>query len=534
MNCATCGGSLVAGARFCSQCGAAISAVAASEKDQLRSALETALGTHYQIIRELGRGGMGAVYLAHEKGLDRDVAIKVLPPDRAESEFYRDRFRLEARAAARLNHANIVPLHTFGEHDGMLYYVMGYVDGESLADRLERDGHVDETEARRILTALGGALHYAHGRGVLHRDVKPHNILIEQGSNRALLTDFGISKVISDSTQTVTGMVLGTPDYMSPEQASGSPDIDGRSDLYSLGLVGYAMLSGRLPFQGRTPGESIAKRLVEDAPRLNARDSNISAELIDTIMKSLARDPRERWSDCEAFGRALSQEDFDDRGQFDSVGLLAMVLAYAGVVAFMIWQRSTAPRIAIELIGKITPLVGALVVVLAIGAAVSLKRQGYGALQICQTIFKEPESWSGWYPPALRRRGNIWDRLPGDVKMLRAWLSATIVIVGIAIGPLAFSALTGASTPNKPVNVAVASAIIFMLGTFLFLAWFIPWRLLRKGVSAREAGGMAYLVPPSKKAFWSRPSVAPFLNSASRSQLIAAEAETKTVTRQGH
>lgn len=533
MTCATCGGSLVAGARFCSQCGAAVHADHSAQTDRLRALLDAALGTHYEIIRELGRGGMGAVFLAHEKGLDRDVAIKVLPPDRAESEFYRDRFRLEARAAARLNHANIVPLHTFGEHDGMLYYVMGYVEGESLADRLERDGHVDETETRRILTALGGALHYAHGRGVLHRDVKPHNILIEKGSNRPLLTDFGISKVVSDATQTVTGMILGTPDYMSPEQASGNPDIDGRSDLYSLGLVGYAMLSGRLPFQGRTPGESIARRLVEDAPRFTPRESNVSAELVDTIMKSLARDPRDRWSDCEAFGRALSQEDFDDRGQFDSVGLLATALGYAGVVSFMIWQRSTAPPVAIELIGKITPLIGALVVVLAIGAAVSLRRQGYGALQICQTIFKEPESWSGWYPAALRRRGNIWDRLPGDVKILRAWLSATIIVVGIAIGPLALAALTGASTPNKAVNVFVASAIIVMLGTFLFLAWFVPWRLLRKGVSAREAGAMAYLVSASKKAFWSRPSVAPFLNSASRSQLIAAEAETKTITRQG-
>ena len=125
MGCSTCGGSLAAGARFCSQCGTPVPVTAAPEVDPLRKLLETALGTHYEIRRELGRGGMGTVFLAHEKGLDREVAIKVLPPDRADSEFYRERFRLEARAAARLSHANIVPLHTFGEHDGMLYYVMG-------------------------------------------------------------------------------------------------------------------------------------------------------------------------------------------------------------------------------------------------------------------------------------------------------------------------------------------------------------------------------------------------------------------------
>ena len=212
--------------------------------DELRDALERAIGFQYDIIGLLGRGGMGAVYHAHEKALDRPVAIKVLPPDAVGGDA-RERFLREARTAARLTHPNIVPLFTFGETQGLVYYVMGYVDGESLEQRLRR-GALDAETARTLLAQLAGALHYAHEQGIVHRDVKPDNVLIERDTGVAKLTDFGIAKrSAGGETLTGTGLLMGTPKYMSPEQASGDRDLDARSDIYALGLMGYAMLTGR-------------------------------------------------------------------------------------------------------------------------------------------------------------------------------------------------------------------------------------------------------------------------------------------------
>lgn len=199
---------------------------------------------------------MGAVYLATEAALEREVAIKVLPPDRGATQESRDRFRREARTAAKLSHPNIVPLYTFGDVEGTLYFVMGYVKGESLAARLKREGRLLIEDARRILIEIAEALDYAHKRGVIHRDIKPDNVLIEEGTGRALLTDFGVAKALgAGQTMTEVGSVLGTPQYMSPEQAQGKADIDHRSDIYSFGVMGYAMLAGRLPFEGPTPGD---------------------------------------------------------------------------------------------------------------------------------------------------------------------------------------------------------------------------------------------------------------------------------------
>src|SRR6187401_1017007 len=178
MQCQECGAALTADARFCSSCGARIQ-TARDASDPLRDALEEAIGFQYRIERLLGRGGMGAVYLAHELALDRDVAIKVLPPEQAGAPQLRDRFRREARTAARLTHPNIVPLHTFGEVNGLVYFVMGYVAGESLASRLSRTGPLPSDEARALFTEIADALAYAHRNGVVHRDIKPDNILID-------------------------------------------------------------------------------------------------------------------------------------------------------------------------------------------------------------------------------------------------------------------------------------------------------------------------------------------------------------------
>ena len=221
--------------------------------DPLRDALIVAVGDDYEIVRLIGRGGMGAVYLARDRALERLVAIKVLPPGTATDSGVLERFRREAKTVASLQHVGIVPLYSFGERRGLCWFVMGYVRGESLASRLERERMLDVDTARTLLAQIAEALDYAHRQGVVHRDIKPDNILLDDTSGRAMLTDFGIARADTLSTGTgltQVGAVMGTPHYMSPEQATAEPGIDGRSDLYSTGVVGYQMLSGRLPFEG--------------------------------------------------------------------------------------------------------------------------------------------------------------------------------------------------------------------------------------------------------------------------------------------
>jgi eukaryotic-like serine/threonine-protein kinase len=200
--------------------------------------LADSLAGQYDIERELGRGGMGVVYLAHDVKLDREVAIKVLPPLLAGTAEVRERFLREARTAARLSHPNIVAIHRADEIDSRVFFVMGYIAGESLADRLRRTGPLEARDAVPIIRDVALALAYAHERGIVHRDIKPENILLEASSGRAMVTDFGIARVAEAAPLTMTGQVLGSVHYMSPEQVSGDK-LDGRSDLYSLGVVAF-------------------------------------------------------------------------------------------------------------------------------------------------------------------------------------------------------------------------------------------------------------------------------------------------------
>ncbi|MEX2152063.1 MAG: serine/threonine-protein kinase, partial [Gemmatimonadaceae bacterium] len=274
----------------------------ASENDSaLRTFLENALGQQYDILRPLGRGGMGAVYLARERSLERFVAIKVLSPDLAAAPESRERFRREARIAAQLSHPSILPLYTFGEVGGIWYFVMGYVRGESLAERLRLEGRLPWADALRILTDLADALECAHKRGVVHRDIKPANILLDDETGHTILADFGISKTsgLGDSL-TATGVVVGTPDYMSPEQALGSPDVDERSDIYSLGAVAYKMLAGREPFAGINTAALMFRRLADDPMPLQAVAPAVPDAVATVVMKCLARDRDVRWPDARS------------------------------------------------------------------------------------------------------------------------------------------------------------------------------------------------------------------------------------------
>jgi serine/threonine-protein kinase len=266
------------------------------------------LGGQFQVVREIGRGGMGVVFLARDIALHRLVAIKVLRAKLTGNGEHRERFRREARMTARLSHPNIVPVHSFGEIGDLVYIVMKYVHGESLAERLRRDGMLPPAEAQRILRDLALALDSAHRDGVIHRDLKAENILIERGTGRAMLTDFGVALLRSlDPVRADAAHAFGTPHYMSPEQAAGELDLDGRSDLYSLGVLAYYMTSGSLPFLGQTFEMLAARHIGEPAAPLATVVPSVPAPLASAVDRCLSKQRDARWHSGRELAEALSR-----------------------------------------------------------------------------------------------------------------------------------------------------------------------------------------------------------------------------------
>jgi serine/threonine-protein kinase len=266
-----------------------------------------ALADRYRIERELGRGGMATVYLAHDVRHDRAVALKVLNQQLA-ALLGAERFLQEIRVTARLRHPNILPLFDSGEAAGQLFYVMPLVEGESLRARMSREPRLSTDEAIRITREVAEALEYAHTQGIVHRDVKPENLLLEAG--HTMVADFGIARAAisnEESRLTRSGFSLGTPAYMSPEQVSGELDLDGRSDLYSLACVLFEMLTGEPPFTGATPDSVLVQRFMRPAPRLSTKRSDVPAGLDHAIARALARDPKDRFESIAEFGAALTE-----------------------------------------------------------------------------------------------------------------------------------------------------------------------------------------------------------------------------------
>lgn len=251
---------------------------------------------------------MGVVYRARDERLQRRVAIKVLPPELAFQQDIRERFTREAQTAAKLSHPHIVPIHSVGEGNGLVYFVMGYVDGESVAGRIRRRGKLPVEETRRIMAESADALSAAHGFSIIHRDIKPDNILLEGSRGRVMVTDFGIAKALSGgsgATLTGAGVAIGTPAFMSPEQAAGEREIDGRSDLYSLGIVTYQMLTGELPFNAPTVAGILMKQITEPAPDVRARRPDVPEDLALAVARCLEKDPENRWPTADALRRSL-------------------------------------------------------------------------------------------------------------------------------------------------------------------------------------------------------------------------------------
>ncbi|HVP14223.1 MAG TPA: serine/threonine-protein kinase, partial [Terriglobales bacterium] len=269
--------------------------------------LQSVLTGRYRIERELGRGGMATVFLAEDLKHARRVAIKVLDPELAAA-VGPDRFLREIATVARLTHPHILPLHDSGVADGLLFYVMPYVEGESLRDRLAREKQLPVDDALRVAREVADALSYAHSCGVVHRDIKPENILLESG--HAVVADFGVARAAAAAGErlTETGIAVGTPAYMSPEQATGGRDLDGRSDLYSLGCVLYEMLTGVPPFAGTTI-ESLTHQHLNVTPRpVTELRPAVPAAVASALQRALAKAPADRFNPVAQFGEALGQQ----------------------------------------------------------------------------------------------------------------------------------------------------------------------------------------------------------------------------------
>ena len=267
-------------------------------------ALQAALAGEYSLDREIGRGGMGIVYLAREVRLARPVAIKILPRALAERPELRESFLRESRTVAALNHPNIVPVYAAGERDGFVYIAMAYVEGITLGERIRTRGPLLPGQAARVLREVAWALAYAHGAGIVHRDVSAENILLERGSERAIVTDFGIASAMDAAALDETGHVMGNAHYISPEQASGEP-VDARSDLYSLGVVGYYALTGRLPFDAETSAEVVTLHLATVPEAITSVAGSVPPRLAAAVERCLHKAPARRYASAESFAEAI-------------------------------------------------------------------------------------------------------------------------------------------------------------------------------------------------------------------------------------
>src|SRR5437867_236088 len=341
-------------------------------------ALQELLAGPYSIERGLGRGGMGIVLLARDVALDRPVAIKLLPPHLATRPDERERFLQEARTAAGLAHPNIVPIHLVEARGELVFFVMGCVDGETLRDRVERAGPLPPRLAMKLLQEVAWALGYAHQRGVIHRDVKPDNIMIERATERALVTDFGIA-LGPGAAQSAVSPVVGTARYMSPEQACGEP-VDARSDLYSLGATFFYALTGRAPFEGTNLPAILTKHVYETAPLVQALRPEVPAKVAAVVDRLLRKAPAERFQTADDLARVAGEVRGRD---FRAPPLVRAFVRNA--------QVSTMVLLALAVAGKGAGVIGAILIFQLVLVARRLLKDGYAFGDIRAALLAEAQ-----------------------------------------------------------------------------------------------------------------------------------------------
>src|SRR2546425_487839 len=327
LTCPSCRAEIPRGAAFCPACGSASPTVITDERAvaapptaptatgavaaATSERLARALGSKYEVKRLIGRGGFAEVYELWDKDLDRRLACKVLHPEIAWTPGMLARFRQEAKALARLQDPSILAIHFTGDGEGLVYYVMRFVEGESIAERLRRRGPYTADEALKIAEPILQALSHAHTQGLVHRDIKPDNVMVEAKSGRVLLLDFGIAKLLdprggeAGGAKTATGFTVGTVQYMSPEQALGQPNLDGRSDLYAFGAMLYQMVTGTPPYDGNSSAEIVGKHLSDPVPVASDVNAKIPRWLSTVIVKCLAKKPEDRFQDADDVLAAL-------------------------------------------------------------------------------------------------------------------------------------------------------------------------------------------------------------------------------------
>ena len=498
-----------------------------SPADRIPAALADQLARQYDILRLLGRGGMGVVWLARERSLDRLVAIKVLAGADIGVGNVRERFRREARIAARLVHPNIVPLHAFGETPDALYFAMGYVEGESLATRLEREGRLPRPAAQRILEEVADALGFAHREGVVHRDVKPENILLDAKTGRAMLADFGIARIEDATTSvTMTGVAVGTPSYMSPEQAVGSGGIDGRSDLYSLGVVGYRMLLGRLPFVAATGQALMAQHAAAKPDDLTLAVPPADRGIASVVMRALEKDPSARWSTAEDFRgelQSLARGGSTLPEELQRVQMIGTKVLFADVAITAIFGLSALwdprwfaefghPEIWFLFLGNL-----AFLPALSLAWAYPTARK-FGWRDTLRSMLQPPESWVHWWPRSWRRVDDIWDRVPKPLRRLRNILDGVGTFLVLDIAAFLVVATTGGGAYGDwLLSLLRTGNGLALLGTAkaaLPLGWlgFEFFRARKRlGVNARELAELLALPHLSSHPGWSKPKFARLL-----------------------
>ncbi len=460
--------------------------------------MQHALDGAYAIERELGRGGMGAVFLARDLALDRPVAIKVLPPELAARPELRERFLRETRTAAAFSHPNIVPVHAVEARGGVLCFVMGYVDGETLAERLRRAGPLGASEAVRLLQETAWALSYAHGRGVVHRDVKPDNILLERATGRALVTDFGIARATAASGLTAVGEVVGTPHFMSPEQAAGET-VDGRSDLYSLGVVAFCAVTGRVPFDGTSSQAVLAKHLTEAAPAVAALRPDLPAPLAAAIDRLLLKEPAERFASGEALVEALDAARIARPEVAPALRVFHVkaggLLRNAFILLVIGWALSSRVKSdADRIVDMMVFLAVAAGLVLQVGAEMrELARSGFsfGDLQQAMRIIREEQRDT----VAQRRAAPDW-RIR---RRRRAVILVLVALLGAGLLALAMFAMRR-PLPGQPgghaiswlgLVVAIAGAVLVMLAFVSAVAGSRAPQRFEGRIVALLSGGLA-------------------------------------------
>ncbi len=391
-------------------------------------ALQRQVAGRYSLDRELGRGGMGVVFLAREVALDRLVAIKLLPPALATNTTLRERFLREARTAAQLSHPHIVSIHAVGAQESLLFFVMEYVPGETLGERLRTRGALAVREALRIVQEVSWAIAHAHARGVIHRDIKPDNILLEEGSDRAIVMDFGIAAFGEGTTP--VGTAMGTMHYMGPEQADGG-GADVRADVYALGVTAYYALAGRRPFEGAEGMALLAQQGTGEAPPLRTLVPALSPAAADAIDRAIRCDPGARWATVEEFAGALqsaralapslpvplrrfAREAVTQGDQLAVVLGGAISAGFAGLAidAFIPQSFFGFESFLFYMVASLGAGFALLLLWLQGGTIRRLARSGYprdAARRAIRAHDAEPEVMSR---PAIGRLGGLWDRGP--------------------------------------------------------------------------------------------------------------------------